>query len=282
MYISQGHEPRAFGVRHPRELYPPHASLICQKLDGETPFITLYFPVWEGGNGIWGHENPHASVAVCLSEKHWFISLHFHERQISRLYRVAHDRIFTVETGKALLVAWLHIRFEENGHVRSLNILFNSHIFARVKRLVWVWRFFYTNPSLAKEIGRLAPEKGPDIEMLPNEKIIAHFPLAPVFKKKKRGSEVLAHKSLLQVTSDGFLLFSVQESAADVGQLTFAEAFHAWPLQNEKAPLRILPSPTGWVLTMDRQQQRVVEWPLFYEQMDEATVKRLQEILKAF
>lgn len=81
MYVFSGNEPRPFAVKHPCDLYERHRTLVCQHLGNDTPLLTLYCPVWKGENGIWRHQNPHASTAVCLTNRHLLIRFDFHNQK---------------------------------------------------------------------------------------------------------------------------------------------------------------------------------------------------------
>lgn len=276
MNVSNGREPRPFKVAHPNDLYEPHRSLICDHLGDETPLGTLYCPVWEGGNGIWGHQNPQASSAVSLTEQHWFITLNHHDQQRAQFFRIAHRDVFAVEIGQALLLGWLRISFWDGKNANQTDLLFNAHVFPDFRQLWKMWRnFYHGNPLTDKAAAfEFNPEK--HFLLLNNESIRWERALPAVLKKRLRRNKVLAHQTDLMLTSHGFLLFSVHESAPDKGQLTFAEAFHAWPVQQDRLKLDIVAQENHIVFKLSDFKKERIRFDFFKEQFGDHDLKDLK------
>ncbi len=279
MYVSNGHEPHPFKVAHPNDLYEPHRSLICDRLGNETPLLTLYCPVWEGGNGIWGHQNPRASSAVSLTERHWFISLNKHKQHSAQIFQIDHRNVIAVEIGQALLLGWLRINFWDGKNANQTDLLFNAHVFPDFRQLLSLWRYFYHGNPLTDKTAAFEfnPEK--HFLLLNNESIRWQRSLPAVFRKRRRKTKVLAHQTDLILTSQGFLIFLVHESAPDKKQLTFAETLHVWPVWQERFPLRINMQENRIVFKLSNHGKDLIRFDFFEEQFGDHDLKDLKAAL---
>ncbi len=279
MYVSNGHEPRPFKVAHPNDLYEPHRSLICDRLGDETPLLTLYCPVWEGGNGIWGHQNPRASSAVSLTERHWFISLNKHKQHSAQIFQIDHRNVIAVEIGQALLLGWLRINFWDGKNANQTDLLFNAHIFPDFGQLLSLWRYFNHGGQFTDKPAAIEFKKEKNFTFLKNESILWQRSLPAVFRKRRGKTKVLAHQTDLILTSQGFLIFLVHESAPDKKQLTFAEAFHVWPVWQERFPLRIITQENRLIFKLSNHGKDLIRFNFFEEQFGDHDLKDLKAAL---
>lgn len=280
MYVFRGTEPRPFVVGHPFDLYERHRTLICEHLGDDTPLLTLYCPVWKGEDGIWGHQNPHASTAICLTNRHWLISFDFHNERSPKVLRVAHQNVLSAEIGRALLLGWFRLNYlDENDDFVRTDILFNTHVFTYFRQLLGLWRFFNRNKSLPKSTGRFLNEGEQPFLLLPDETITFQLNLPAVKQKRRRKLFVKAHQTQILPTSEKFLLFTVREASPEPEQLTFAEAFHAWDIAHAKARFSIRAFNEGIDLLMIYRHKDVLRLHIFKEQISFNDLKALTTVL---
>ncbi len=282
MYVFRGNEPRPFAVKHPFDLYEQHRTLICEHLQDDLPLLTVYCPIWKGENGVWGHINPKASSAVCLTNRHWLISFDFHNRRMPEVIRVAHKDVLSVEVGKALLQGWFRLNYlnQENAFGR-IDILFNTHVFRHFRQLLGLWRFFSRNQSLPKTIDGFFKDGPHNFLLLPNETIVFQLNLPAVKQKKGRKIFIKAHETQILLTSENFLLFAIREASSKPQQLTFAEAFHSWDTGHSKARFAVKFFNEGIDLLMTFEDENVLRHRIFKEQISLKDLNDLSAVLNA-
>ncbi|NOX89277.1 MAG: hypothetical protein GXO77_09630 [Calditrichaeota bacterium] len=225
MYVSKGREPRAFTVNHPDALFGKHRELISDAMENEHPLVTIYCPVWKGGNGVWGHKNPRASSAVCLTNHRLLISVDFHNRRPPEIHKIPHNSILSLEIGQALLAGWFRcVCLKDEDTSSSIDILFNSQVITTFERLIFFWRGFCVK-GIQKDFLRINQKT--DFEnnrRLPGEIFTNRFTLPAVIKNKKHKTEILSHKKTILVSSLRYLIIFTSEAAPDPNLLTFAES----------------------------------------------------------
>ena len=128
-----------FRASGPQELLGVHAERVGEALQtGERLRYLLYSPMWEGSGGPFGILAAPASHAVAVTDRRFVISRDPHaDGEPPALVSIPFDAVVSVESGSALMLAWLVIRHMEGGPFHSVTVLYRAlgrHHFAAAIR----------------------------------------------------------------------------------------------------------------------------------------------------
>jgi hypothetical protein len=136
---SNGKEPWVFRAAGPSELLGAHAELVGQALEpGESLRYLLYSPMWDGRGGPFGIRATPASHAVAVTGHRFVISADEHLTGAPpSLLSIPFPAVVSVESGSALMLGWLVIRYVEGGAMQSATVLYRAlgrkHVTAAVR-----------------------------------------------------------------------------------------------------------------------------------------------------
>ena len=125
---SDGRESWVFFAAQPSELLGVHADQVARALQpGETLRYLLYSPMWEGRGGPFGIRGAPASHAVAVTEHRFMISRDEHVAGVPpELLSIPLASVLAVESGSALMLAWLVLHYADAGVTRSATVLYRA------------------------------------------------------------------------------------------------------------------------------------------------------------
>jgi len=125
---SNGKESWVFRAAHPSQLLGVHAGQVGQVLrPGEVLHYVLYSPMWEGSGGPFGIRAEPASHAVVVTDSRFMISRDQHSDAVPpTLLSIPFEAVLCVESGSALMLGWLVIRYAEEGSPRAATLLYRA------------------------------------------------------------------------------------------------------------------------------------------------------------
>ncbi|MCD6375130.1 MAG: hypothetical protein J7L94_06350 [Caldisericaceae bacterium] len=217
MYHSSGKEPRAFTATDLDHLPGRHQQLMKGLFSGgQTINKLIYSPRWPGGDGIWGHKNYHASMAILLNNDSIFVTMDWHNEKAPVSKKIPLKSILAIETGHALLHGWFRIHyFGKQYESKEIDFLFNSYIKNDFLDIIRFWH--------QSMMGETIPQKITKEMDFPE--LFSHLSLPAVIKRKRRKDKILSHKKDLWLTSGGALFLKIEEAPLDKDHLTFADSF---------------------------------------------------------
>lgn len=136
---SNGRESWVFFAAQPSELLGVHAEQVGRALrPGEEVRYLLYSPMWEGHGGPFGIRATPASHAIAVTESRFLISRDEHvDGAPPTLLSIPFAAVLAVESGSALMLAWLVVYFVEAGAPRPAIVLYRAlgrnHVTAAVR-----------------------------------------------------------------------------------------------------------------------------------------------------
>ncbi|HOT98753.1 MAG TPA: hypothetical protein PLN61_04465 [bacterium] len=237
MYISNGHEPIGFEVSSPDKLFGRHKALVTSLLENSVPQATIYCPIYDGGDSLFGHRNPKASCAVCLTNTLLIVSIDHHRRNSFNSFALPHSRIICLETGSALLQGWFRLVFkDDNEEFNKIDILCNARVLEYFDKLVRIWRkMVKIRPKMPPGVQALEGTFDYTPLLLPREKVLTSIVLPAQFTKNHK-KEILSHATKLLLTTYGLVVL-ITESSPFINQINFGERRIFWNLRPMGSPI---------------------------------------------
>ncbi len=125
---SNGLESWVFRAAHPGELLGIHAERVGRALKrGEKLHYLLYSPMWEGRGGPFGIRAEPASHAVAVTDSRFVISRDPHsDAALPTLQSIPFAEVLGIESGSALMLAWLVIHYLRDGSPHLVTVLYRA------------------------------------------------------------------------------------------------------------------------------------------------------------